>query len=136
LAELASAVALLGVAVGLSGGLAYAYYSWLHSYAIEGNVMLSGLSDSINSHVAVVAEEFVNGSKVWIFNYGRQELTISRVYLDGSLLADGWEVVDASSHRRVEGFTPGRLSVFIAPASTSVVIYFSNQLRLEVRGRP
>ncbi len=136
-AEIVAAIALLGVTIGLSSGLAATYYGWLRSFSSQSTLLEGQAAQLTSTRVYLVAADWSAGSKVWLFNAGGTPVTISEVYADGSLLAPGsWLLVDSGTGENSTSLLPGHLYALSVAASSSVVIYFGDLYMVEAAVGP
>ena len=131
-AEIVATLALLGVTIGLSGGLALTYYSWLHSYSDQSALLDGQAAQLTSSRVYVVGAIAGSPGKVWLMNAGTASSNITQVYSDGSLLsASQWRVVDSVTGANASILLPGHLYQLLVNATSSVVVYLGNLVELE-----
>jgi hypothetical protein len=137
IAELMATLALLGVTIGLSGGLAFTYYSWLHSYSAQSS-QLGGQASVLSSiRVALVASRAGPPAQAWMMNWGDAPLNVTDVFAGGfKLPPGGWSLSDAASGLPSPLLLPGGLYVLSASTNTSLVVYFDGVYRMEVRLAP
>jgi hypothetical protein len=132
-AELAATVALFGVLVGLSGTLAFTYYSWLGSFTHQAQELQRASLSLSETKVSVVAASLSSTSSVWLYNYGQRKLTVTEVYSDGSkALLSRWSILDAVTGAPSSSIEVGRLSILTGPRAQRLVIYFDTGYGLEV----
>ncbi|HVP23075.1 MAG TPA: hypothetical protein VMS77_04095 [Conexivisphaerales archaeon] len=130
--EIVAALALLGVTIGLSGGLAVTYYGWLNGYSNQ-NAFLTGEASQLTSlRVYVVGSSVGSPSRVWLLNSG-SPCNVTQVYADGSLVLPGqWRLTESVSGSASSLLQPGRMYVLSVNASNSSVVYFDGMLKVQV----
>jgi hypothetical protein len=132
-AEIMATLALLGVTISLSGGLALTYYGWLHSYSSQSAVLGGEAARLGSSRVYVVATAAGSPARVWILNSGGAPSNITELYADGSLLLAGqWRLFDSVTGSNSTSLLPGHLYQIAVNATRSIVAYFDGTLSVGV----
>jgi hypothetical protein len=136
-AEIVASLALLGVTISLSGGLAVTYYGWLHGYATQSALMEGEAAELTSSKVYVVASSAGPPARIFLVNTGERPSSISEVYSDGSLLsASQWLLLDAVTGDNSSSLLPGHLYELRVDSVVSVVVYFDDLYSVEVGTGP